>query len=290
MIQKVFRELKKKLSKPKSQNPDDILEIFKNALRQEIDENVIGIYIVGSYALGDFNDNLSDIDFVVILRRQLSTTEMKALAMVHSTIEKRTLQPNLNGIYILESDIGKERTAIEMITFFHEGSLKRVSNPNAFYEINPITWAELKLYGITLYGPDCKDLSIKVDWHAIHQYLYQNINTYWVSWLKGSKNPLHPYFYITLFRRSENAWCVSGVARQLFTLRENSVSSKRKACQYLLEDAPEKFKPILKDTIAFRTGKSSRNSWLQKREMQDFLEFCIDSFNKEFTEKYASLP
>jgi predicted nucleotidyltransferase len=50
----------------------DHAEILKEVLR----ENLIGFYLTGSLAIGDF-DLTSDIDFIVVTERQLSNTEVK---------------------------------------------------------------------------------------------------------------------------------------------------------------------------------------------------------------------
>ena len=232
------------------------------------------------------NPNLSDIDFIISIKDPLKAGEIEAIGKLHAEIERETIQPNLNGIYILESQIGQSADKIDRLTYYHEGKLYTVSNQRSYYEINPITWAELKLHGQSFYGQASKSWNISIDWKQVDQYLFDNINSYWKKWLVESENYFHPYFYQTLFRASENAWCVAGVARQLYTLKEQKIASKRYACEYLIERIPEKFHKILMDTINFRLGKTVRYGWLQKKETLLFLQYGIQQFNLIYKEKY----
>jgi predicted nucleotidyltransferase len=43
----------------------EVLHVFVNAIQTELTENLIGVYLVGSLASGDF-DLDSDVDFLVV--------------------------------------------------------------------------------------------------------------------------------------------------------------------------------------------------------------------------------
>ena len=71
---------------------DKIVDLFKNELK----DNLIGIYLHGSLAMGCFNPIKSDIDFIVVVREKLATELCKS-------ISKRVLSlhdemPNERGI------------------------------------------------------------------------------------------------------------------------------------------------------------------------------------------------
>ncbi len=288
MITKIKREIKKKLKKQSINDPAEIIKLFKQKLLFGLEYSIEGIYIIGSYGLNDFNLELSDIDFIVTLKEELKKSQFDYIRDTHIEIEKHVLQPNLNGIYILSKDLGKDSHGIDHLTYFHEGELNRVSNKSEFYEINPITWVELLLNGITIFGIKKNELNFKINWKEVNSYMYQNINSYWKKWLDKSKNPFHLYYYLTLLRRRENAWCVSGVARQLYTLNEQKITSKRKACEYFKNKVPNEYSRILSDTINFRSNQKSRPSWNQKRDTLKFVEFCINRFNDEYQRKHSS--
>ena len=45
--------------------------------REILKDNLIGVYLHGSLAMGCFNPKLSDVDFIVVVERKLSVDEKK---------------------------------------------------------------------------------------------------------------------------------------------------------------------------------------------------------------------
>ncbi|MEO0340240.1 MAG: nucleotidyltransferase domain-containing protein [Bacteroidota bacterium] len=270
-----------------SRDPDLIIRDFKNYLLQKLGSSINGIYIIGSYALNDFNNHLSDIDFIVSIKENFSYEKRLIIDTIHRKIEAAGSQPNLNGIYIKEHLLGKTSLEIDQLTYFHEGVLKTDFNKENYYEITPITWAELKHHRAKVYEAEALEIAIHLEWKKVDQYMFENINTYWKKWLNKSRDVRHPYYYQTLFRVSENAWCVAGVSRQLYSLLEEKITSKRQACEYFLDKVPAAYTAILQDTIHYRKGLKTRSSWVQKRETLAYLEYTIAKFNQIFEEKYG---
>lgn len=286
MIAKIKYELRKSLHKNKIGTPESLIQMFRERLLECLEENITGIYLTGSYAIDDFDPKLSDLDFVVLLKRDLDKGDLELLRNVHREIEDIVVQPNLNGIYLAESSVGGSAKDIATLVEYHVGQLRTLSNKSSYYAINPIMWAELALHGITIHGKASKELFLKADWRKISDYMHDNINSYWQIWLAKSGNIFHLYYYLTLIRRNENAWCVCGVARQLYTLKENKITSKKGACEYWKKIVPERFHPILIDALNYRSGVDSRSAWKQKRETMRFLAYSIEKFNEIYAEKY----
>jgi predicted nucleotidyltransferase len=55
---------------------DKIVTLFK----EEIKQNLLGIYLHGSLAMGCFNPSRSDIDFIVVVKEKLTTINHKRIA------------------------------------------------------------------------------------------------------------------------------------------------------------------------------------------------------------------
>ena len=56
----------------------DVLNMFVDEISAELRENLVGIYLVGSIASGDF-DLDSDVDFLVVTKTELTEENMKSL-------------------------------------------------------------------------------------------------------------------------------------------------------------------------------------------------------------------
>ena len=61
-----------------------VLDHFRSQLQALLDSELVGIYLVGSLALGDFNPRSSDIDFVVVTSTEIDPDRFTALQHVHA--------------------------------------------------------------------------------------------------------------------------------------------------------------------------------------------------------------
>ena len=59
----------------------DVLNIFAAETQAELAGNLIGIYLVGSLASGDF-DLDSDVDFLVVIEKDLSDSNIQTLQKI----------------------------------------------------------------------------------------------------------------------------------------------------------------------------------------------------------------
>ncbi len=65
-----------------------------------------GFYIYGSAATDDFHVERSDIDFITIVKRELSYEEIDKLQLIHSLIQVKYRKPELNGFYVTPDQLG----------------------------------------------------------------------------------------------------------------------------------------------------------------------------------------
>jgi predicted nucleotidyltransferase len=60
-----------------------VLATFVPAIRETLGADVVGAYLQGSFAVGDFDEH-SDVDFVVVLKDELRSTQIDGLQRVHN--------------------------------------------------------------------------------------------------------------------------------------------------------------------------------------------------------------
>ena len=68
------------------QDVNAFLELFHVEIRAILGDQLSGLYLGGSLALGDFNPQRSDIDFAVVTRDELPPDTVAALAHMHSRL------------------------------------------------------------------------------------------------------------------------------------------------------------------------------------------------------------
>ena len=62
---------------------DEVLRGFLEAARSILGQRLVGMYLYGSLAAGDFSPDRSDIDFVVVINGELSGMHLTELARMH---------------------------------------------------------------------------------------------------------------------------------------------------------------------------------------------------------------
>jgi hypothetical protein len=256
-----------------------IPEVIQPLLKQYIgqfDQKFPGllcnVYLVGSIALGEFNPNFSDIDFVTFINRAMTASEVEALQQIHQQLEKRFPRWMMSGSYIQSNDAGKLAHEIQPHPHYHEGIL----HPEEQNEVNSVTWWELKNHGIALLGIAPEEFSFTVDWSLLVHTMMENLNTYWAGWAS------QPARIILLMSDWGVQWTVTGVLRQFYTLQENSVTTKIKAAEYALGCLPERWHPLIQDAIDIRKGNSRSTPWFKIARMYEavrFLKFIIQTCN-----------
>jgi hypothetical protein len=231
-----------------------------------------GFYIVGSIALDEFNERLSDIDFVAVLNRKAAFSEIEELRKIHQFIEKTYPRWKMSGSYVQASDLGKLGSDLAPHPHFHEGIL----HSDVQYELNSVTWWELKQHGIPVVGMESQNLPFTVNWDLLIAQMRANLNSYWRGWTR------QPRRIVLLYSDWGIQWAVLGVLRQFYTFKENSITTKIRAGQYALNCLPQQWHRLVQEAIRIRQGKTDsyyRFRFGRMVEAVRFLDYIIKACN-----------
>jgi hypothetical protein len=78
-----------------------VVDALLAGVRERLGTRVVGLYLFGSLATGDFSLATSDVDFVVVTDRELDAADVEALAAMHAELKSRGgLFSMLEGSYI----------------------------------------------------------------------------------------------------------------------------------------------------------------------------------------------
>jgi hypothetical protein len=211
----------------------------------------------------------------------LEIADIKLIQSIHEEVERQYALPKLSGIYLTWNDLGKLKTEIEPYPYYTEGQMHEAG----YFELNLVTWFELKQYGITMLGPQTDELDFKVNWELLISNMHLNLNTYWKSWIRQSQKLFSPNAKGLYFRRSDLEWGVLGICRLFYTFREKKVTSKAAAGHYALDIVPEKWHRVLEEAILIKRGVSFslyRSKVVRKKEALTFMRYIKKECNKMF--------
>jgi hypothetical protein len=228
-------------------------------------ERVVGFYVVGSAALGAYRPGRSDVDFVALLDRRLTSLEVAGLRLVHllsgaacavAAVARghSALTGTCNGVFVVADDLAKSVAEIVPIAShtaerFHVG---------AGFDVNPVVWKTLADGGVRLRGPEVDDLDLRLDAEALRSWNLQNLESYWRPWAEQVLRA--PGVSLRLRHRWWTAWGVLGAPRLHHTIETGEVISKEAAGEYALTVFDSQWHPIVEGALAYRRGASPGRS------------------------------
>jgi hypothetical protein len=228
-----------------------------------------GVYLVGSVALGAFDEQRSDIDVVAVLSRP-PAADLAGLRALHQALRQRHPRQKLECSYLQWSDLGKPESEVPPFPAFHDGKL----NPASHFELHPVTWWMLKQHALTLRGPAAASLPFEASWEALEAWTRNNLVTYWGDWTR------QPLLKAALLTDAAVEWTVLGVLRLHYTLREQQITSKQGAGEYALAHLPEEWHPIILEALNLRVGRAERlfrGRLGRARQALRLLEYVIEA-------------
>jgi len=109
-----------KITRSKERNLDRkrscMIELTKiaDAISKVLKDNFLGFYIMGSFVMGDWDPQNSDIDFIVVTKKPLNKEESVQIGKLHHALSKSEVGNKLDGAYTylqqLQEKRFKERT------------------------------------------------------------------------------------------------------------------------------------------------------------------------------------
>jgi predicted nucleotidyltransferase len=142
-----------------------LLSKFLEAAGRILEGNFIGLYLTGSFALGDFDAD-SDVDFLVVTNTDPSTAQESALRAMHRDLYDLEIAwaKHLEGSYI-KADLLR-RPDPQGTPLLYLDNTARELVPSAHCN-NLVTRWTLREHGVALSGPDPKTLLAPVAPHEL---------------------------------------------------------------------------------------------------------------------------
>lgn len=258
---------------------ENMCQMYCKLIIKEFPGAISGVYLYGSVALDDFRVESSDVDFVTVVNRKLSEVDLDKLKRIHTEVHKSFPRLPMNGIYVQTQELGLLERDGKPIPYYFAGTMYS----EGYFELNPVTWFELKHYGVAIYGTDIDALGLTVDETDLREHVAENINSYWRNWVEKRRKVLSRSSLGLVFNKEQVEWGVLGVTRQYYTLRENGIVSKGEAGTYALTHVPERWQRIIEESLRIRKGirKLNYTSVIERRnDTIRYMDFIIEEGNK----------
>jgi len=236
--------------------------------------NLVGAYLQGSLAVGDF-DQLSDIDFIVVTESDLTLDQVGALNRVHEEIHA------LGGKYppdcpcpLGPASPDRWETSLEG-SYFPRGVLRPWSGTSPLWYLDNgstrlerndhdnnlvARWA-LRERGIVLYGPDPKSLVAPVDPHELRREVLEDMRFIVGDFADSFWNS-----------RFGQPYSVLNFCRMLMTMETAEIHSKKAGIAWALRALDSQWSPLIERAWSAR-GKGHVSEPADPAEYAETIRF-----------------
>jgi predicted nucleotidyltransferase len=198
-----------------------VLARFVGALQSTFADSLVGAYLQGSFAVGDFDEH-SDCDFIVVTRGELNDEDLAGLQRIHGATFDLPAEwaKHLEGSYFPAATLRRADTVGTPLWYLDHGSrsLVRSNHCNTL-----LVRAVLREHGVTLAGPAPRELLAPVTADALRDEI-QHVMQSWGREILDNPDAYRNRFY--------QGYLVLNFARMLHDLREGRPGSKRAGAEW----------------------------------------------------------
>jgi hypothetical protein len=215
---------------------DQLLEDLTSSMQLTLGDDLVGLYLQGSFALGDA-DKYSDVDWIAVTDGELTADQVSALQGLHAGFYAREIPwaQHLEGSYFPKGRIRRVEPRPADLWFLDNGSSQLALDTHCNTAV--VRWM-MRERGVTLSGPDPKELIDPVSGDDLRAYA-DGALVEWVDWAKS---------LTSMSRRAQNLLVVS-FCRILQTLETGQVMTKREAGEWALDSLPAEWASLITEAL-----------------------------------------
>jgi hypothetical protein len=242
---------------------NDILVLLLENLQEIYRDQLVGLYLMGSLAYGDFHTNSSDIDFLVILGYPSSKEQLSQVKYMHNWIGEKypTWAKRLEGSYITQDMLSSIKPPRTPRPYINEGSFltsgahygnEWLLNLQVLYEC-----------GVALIGPRPKELMSPIDMKQVRAASRKDLYEEWAPKLEN---------FAALEDSHLQAYSVLTLCRILYRAQNDEVVSKRVASAWVKETYGNPWIGLIEQAENWHYGQEMN----RLAETLNFLRFTLE--------------
>lgn len=195
-------------------------------IRRVFGDKLVGLYLGGSLVLGDFSEQISDIDLVAALSSDITDTELNELRQMHADFvdEHKEWQDRIEVCYISTDALKTVKSRTNQIVNISPGEPMRRLESRKEWMMN---WYLTREKSITLFGPPPKSIIEPI---SKEEYI-QSVKDHMKSWDTRVKNMRDRY--------AQAAYVILTMCRALFAYKNGNQVSKIQAAHWAQKELPE---------------------------------------------------
>ena len=232
-----------------------LLEEMANDFPSILENNLVGIYLWGSLTYEAFDERCSDVDGIVVTRRDVNDEEFSALKLwFEKSLERNRWASKLDIRFVIDDEFLDKSSKC---CGFHFGKLVRHGSDG-----NPIIWANIGQSGITLWGKPAAEIAPKVAKECLNEALLLELEYLKENLAENVGDESDAAFF-------HNSYAVLTSCRIFYTAHHQTLVSKEKAAGWTKENVPQKWHALINTARENRlAGKGLKTAKLENDAME----------------------
>ena len=213
---------------------DGLIDRLHHEAAGILGENFVGLYVYGSLAMGGFDPDTSDVDFIVAIRSSLTPEQLSALEALHRRLLKDggPWAKKLEGGYVPLADLRRHDPEAGPYLFINEGQIYQSGLGSDW----AIQRQLLRTYPSAIVGPALIDHIDPVSKDEIREAVRLLFREWWVPMLDRPDQ---------LGREDYRAFAVLTMCRALRLVETGDMVSKPEAARWALESIEPRWHPAV---------------------------------------------
>jgi hypothetical protein len=247
-----------------------VLRELVTRVQNILSNHLIGAYLQGSFAIGDF-DVYSDVDFLVVLEEDVPDVLLPELQSLHREIFdlSSTWAKHLEGSYLPKSALRHLPPPTRKFLYLDHGSRELVRSD---HDDSLVVYWVLRERGVVLVGPEPRAIVSPVSVYALQQEILETMST-WREQFGASPDKLDNRFY--------QPFVVLSYCRMLHTMQTGTVESKRAGAIWAAEVLDDCWRQLIQRAWNDRPGDPSlkvrqRAAPADLTDTWEFMKYAID--------------
>jgi hypothetical protein len=220
---------------------NSVLHELLSGARGILGDHFVGMYLDGSLAIGDFDPDKSDLDFVVVTTFEISPDSFGALKTMHDRIAAGTSKwaSELEGSYISQRALRHDQWPAAHPYIDRGSALAMVRQESGYW---PIHRHILREHGVVLAGPLPRTLIDPVQPEELREAVRGILREWWQPMLVDG-----PLLQNSFYR----CYAVLTMSRMLYTISYGAIVTKPTAARWAQQTLDRRWTPLIQHALAW---------------------------------------
>ena len=223
-----------------------LLSTLRTRIKSILNDKFIGTYVYGSLAVGDFDPESSDIDFLIVTTEEIRGDVLTQLQAMHHEIyhnNRSKWEKEIEASYIQKDALWKYDINNRDHPHIDRGE------DNLKIEPHEMDWIvqrySLRKYGIVIEGPPIQDLIAPISISELYQALWDLMDFWWIPMID---NPT------SLEYEGYRTYAILTMCRILYTVEQGQIISKIRAGEWAVQALDEQWQRLIQRALDHRNG------------------------------------